>query len=101
MEKEGLEEFLKTCPLEKDTERFYTYMLGRIRREPESFPQKEIRKFLTRLTQDGSAWNRLAAYKLGVSVFDKRFARTARKDQSSMVRHWAAEVFEPGQEELF
>ena len=101
MEKEGLEEFLETCPLEKDSERFYTYMLGRVRREPERFPKKEVRKFLKRLTQDGSAWNRLAAYKLGVSVFDKRFARAARKDQSSMVRQWADEMFESRQEELF
>jgi hypothetical protein len=93
--------FLKDCPLEKETERFYTYMLGRIRREPDGFPRKEVRTFLKEMIRGSSVWNRLAAYKLGVVLFGKRFAQPAKKDNSTRIRQWAEDLFDPKQEELF
>ncbi len=97
----NLKGFLKDCPLEKDTERFYTYMLGRIRREPDGFPRKEVRAFLKEMIRGSSVWNRLAAYKLGVMLFGKRFALPAKKDNSTRIRQWAQDLFNPTQEELF
>jgi hypothetical protein len=93
--------FLETCPLEKETERFYTYMLGRIRRKPEDFGRVDVRRFLERMIRGSSSWTRLSAYKVGVSWFGRSFAWPAGKDRSSRIRQWARELFDPRQEDLF
>jgi len=97
----GIRGFMRDCPLEKDTERFYTYMIARIRREPDRFPREEVRLLLREMIRGSSAWNRLAAYKLGAVLFGKRFAGPAKKDASRRIRQWARDLFDPRQEELF
>jgi len=93
--------FLRDCPLDRETERFYAYMVGRIRRDPEGFPREDVRALLREMIRGSAAWNRLAAYKLGTAMFGRPFARPAVKDGSAKIRRWAAELFDPRQEELF
>jgi hypothetical protein len=97
----NLRSFLSVCPLRGDTEGLYSQTLGRIRRNPEGFPRRHVRSFLTRMIQDGSVWSRLEAYKLGFTLLDERFAHPALSDRSRLIRRWARGVFASPQESLF
>ncbi|GAG30746.1 unnamed protein product, partial [marine sediment metagenome] len=97
----NLSSFLSIFPLRKETEGLYTYILARIRREPTKFSRQEVRKFLKRMIRGSSTWNRLAAYKLGIILFGKRFASPADQDSSRIIRQWARSLAEGPQEELF
>ncbi len=101
LESFNLRSFLSVCPLREDTEGMYARALGRIRRNPEDFPRRQVRSFLTRMIRGSSVWSRLEAYKLGLAVLDQRFVESARSDSSRLIQQWAEGVLEPPQERLF
>ena len=43
----------------------------------------------------------LAAYKLGMEVFDERFVQPALRDDSGMIKQWAQGILHDPQESLF
>lgn len=93
--------FLSVCPLRPDTEGLYARMLGRIRRNPKGFPKIHLQEFFDRMIRCGSPWTRLAAYKLGFSLYGRRFAEPARWDEAGIVRKWARDLLDERQEDLF
>jgi len=93
--------FLSVCPLRPDTEGLYARMLGRIRRNPKAFPKIHLQQFLDRMIRCGSPWTRLAAYKLGFSLYGRRFAEPARRDEAGIVRKWVRDLLDDRQEDLF
>lgn len=93
--------FLSVCPLQPDTEGLYARMLGRIRRNPKGFPKIHLHEFLDRMIRCGSPWTRLAAYKLGFSLYGRRFAEPACRDEAGIVRKWARDLLDERQEDLF
>lgn len=93
--------FLSVCPLRPDTEGLYVRMLGRIRRNPKAFPKIHLQAFLGRMVRQGSSWARLAAYKLGFSLYGRRFAEPARRDEAGIVRKWVRDLLDDRQEDLF
>jgi hypothetical protein len=101
LESFNLRSFLSVCPLREDTEGIYTHTLGRIRRNPEGFPKRHVREFLTRMIRGSSVWSRLEAYKLGRTILDDRFVAPALTDSSRMIQQWAQGVLVDPQEKLF
>ncbi len=101
LESFNLRSFLSVCPLREDTEGMYAQTLGRIRRNPEDFPRRQVRSFLTRMVRGKSVWSRLEAYKLGFTLLDQRFVEPALADRSRLIQQWAQSVLEPPQENLF
>ncbi len=101
LESFNLRSFLSVCPLREDTEGMYARTLGQIRRNPEGFPLRQVRSFLTRMTRANSVWSRLEAYKLGFILLDERFVEPALSDNSRLIQQWAESVLEPPQERLF
>jgi hypothetical protein len=101
LESFNLRSFLSVCPLREDTEGLYAHTLGRIRRNPEGFPKRQVRVFLTRMIEGSSVWSRLEAYKLGLAVLDQRFVESALKDSSRLIQQWAEGVLKTPQESLF
>ena len=101
LESFNLRSFLSVCPMREDTEGMYAQTLGRIRRNPEDFPRRQVRSFLTRMIRGKSVWSRLEAYKVGFALFDDRFIETALTDRSRLIQQWAESVLEPSQESLF
>jgi hypothetical protein len=97
----NLRSFLSICPLREDTEGMYAQTLGRIRRNPEDFPRRQVRSFLTRMIRGNSVWSRLEAYKLGLALLDERFVEPALSDNSRLIQQWAESVLAPPQERLF
>jgi len=97
----NLKSFLAVCPYREDTESFYIYMLGRMRRNPKAFTKKDIREFLQRIIHGSSEWNRLAAYKFGMTIFNERFLEPALYDNSKAIQLWAQRVMKNPQERLF
>ncbi len=97
----NLRSFLSVCPLREDTEGMYAQTLGRIRRNPEDFPRRQVRSFLTRMIRGSSVWSRLEAYKLGLVLLDERFVEPALSDSSRLIQQWAENVLAPPQERLF
>jgi hypothetical protein len=101
LESFNLRSFLSVCPLREDTEGLYTHTLGRIRRNPQDFPKRHVREFLTRMIRGSSVWSRLEAYKLGRTILDERFVESALADSSRMIQQWAQGVLLDPQEKLF
>jgi hypothetical protein len=101
LESFNLRSFLSVCPLREDTEGIYTHTLGRIRRNPEGFPKRHVREFLTRMIRGRSVWSRLEAYKVGWTILDERFVAPALTDSSRMIQQWAQGVLVDPQEKLF
>ncbi len=101
LESFNLRAFLAVCPLREDTECMYARTLGQIRRNPEGFPRRQVRSFLSRMTRAHSVWSRLEAYKLGLLLLDQRFVHPALSDNSRLIQQWAESVLEPPQERLF
>jgi len=97
----NLRSFLSVCPLREDTEGMYAQTLGRIRRNPQDFPRRQIRSFLTRMIRGSSVWSRLEAYKLGFVLLEERFVEPALSDSSRLIQQWAESVLAPPQERLF
>ncbi|MEW6440832.1 MAG: hypothetical protein AB1640_07825 [bacterium] len=97
----SLGSFLSVCTLRRDTEGLYIRMLGRIRRNPRSFPRVQVQEFLRRMCRAESVCSRLAAYRLGASTFGPSFAEPGCRDDSPVVRQWARSLLEIRQEELF
>ncbi len=93
--------FLAVCPLRPDTEGLYAHMLGRVRRNPKAFPKIHLQEFFDRMIRCGSPWIRLAAYKLGFSLYGRRFAEPACRDEAGIVRKWARDLLDDRQEDLF
>ena len=91
----NLRSFLLVCPLREDTEGMYAQTLGRIRRNPEDFPRRQVRSFLTRMIRGSSVWSRLEAYKLGLALLDERFVESALTDSSRLIQQWAESVLAP------
>jgi hypothetical protein len=101
LESFNLRSFLSVCPLREDTEGMYALTLGRIRRNPDDFPRRQVRAFLNRMIRGSSVWSRLEAYKLGLVLLDERFVRSALSDSSRLIQQWAENALEPSQERLF
>ncbi len=99
LDSQDLRRFMAELPLQSDTETLYAHMLERIRREPEPYAKLEVRKFLRIMTEGCSTYNRLAAYKLGVAMFNKRFASPATSDSSPMIKKWAKDLAKGRQQE--
>ena len=72
-----------------------------IRRNPEDFPLRQVRSFLTRMIRGSSVWSRLEAYKLRLALLDERFVESALSDRSRLIQQSAEKVLAPSQERLF